>query len=161
MFAETYGSILCFSVVGRKEQKVERKASEDKEMYSPNTSETSRDWPSHTEGMDLFQDNMKRKVQVSVTQSCLTLCDPVACSPSGSSVHGVLQARVLEWVPKPSSRDLPSPGTEPASTSLQVDSLLSEPPGKCLFYILVFWPRGTWDVSFSTRYGSHTSCMGK
>ena len=33
-----------------------------------------------------------------VTQSCPTLCDPVDCSPPGSSVHGVLQARILEWV---------------------------------------------------------------
>ena len=33
-----------------------------------------------------------------VAQSCLTLCDPVECSPSGSSVHGILQARILEWV---------------------------------------------------------------
>ena len=32
------------------------------------------------------------------TQSCPTLCDPVDCSPSGSSVHGILQARILEWV---------------------------------------------------------------
>ena len=37
-------------------------------------------------------------VCVLVTQSCLTLCDPVDCSPPGSSVHGILQARVLEWV---------------------------------------------------------------
>ena len=33
-----------------------------------------------------------------LTQSCLTLCNPVDCSPPGSSVHGILQARVLEWV---------------------------------------------------------------
>ena len=39
-----------------------------------------------------------------LTQSCLTLCDPVDCSPPGSSVHGILQARVLEWVAMPSSR---------------------------------------------------------
>ena len=32
-----------------------------------------------------------------VAQSCLTLCDPVDCSPPGSSVHGILQARILEW----------------------------------------------------------------
>ena len=32
-----------------------------------------------------------------VAQSCLTLCDPMDCSPPGSSVHGILQARVLEW----------------------------------------------------------------
>ena len=37
-------------------------------------------------------------------RSCLTLCDPMDCSPPGSSVHGVLQARTLEWVARPSSR---------------------------------------------------------
>ena len=37
-------------------------------------------------------------------QSCLTLCDPMDCSPPGSSVHGILQARRLEWVAMPSSR---------------------------------------------------------
>ena len=37
-------------------------------------------------------------------QSCPTLCDPIDCSPPGSSVHGILQARILEWVPMPSSR---------------------------------------------------------
>ena len=36
-------------------------------------------------------------------QSCLTLCDPVDCSPLGSSVHGILQARTLEWVATTSS----------------------------------------------------------
>ena len=40
----------------------------------------------------------KRKVKVLVTQSCPTLCDPMDCNPPGSSVHGILQARVLEWV---------------------------------------------------------------
>ena len=34
----------------------------------------------------------------SITQSCLTLCDPMDCSPPGSSIHGILQARILEWV---------------------------------------------------------------
>ena len=37
-------------------------------------------------------------------QSCLTLCSPMDCSPSGSSVHGILQARILEWVAMLSSR---------------------------------------------------------
>ena len=36
---------------------------------------------------------------VLVTQSCLTLCDPMDCSLPGSSVHGILQARILEWFP--------------------------------------------------------------
>ena len=50
-----------------------------------------------------------------------TLCHPKA-SP-GSSVHGILQARILEWVAVPFSRDLPDPGIKPASPALQVDSL--------------------------------------
>ena len=37
-------------------------------------------------------------------QSCLTLCDPMDCSPPGSSVHGILQARIFEWVAMPFSR---------------------------------------------------------
>ena len=37
-------------------------------------------------------------------QSCLTLCDPSDCSPLGSSVRGILLARILEWVSGPSSR---------------------------------------------------------
>ena len=37
-------------------------------------------------------------------QLCPTLCDPMNCSPPGSSVHGILQARILEWVAMPSSR---------------------------------------------------------
>ena len=37
-------------------------------------------------------------------QSCLTLCNPVDCSPAGSSIDGILQARILEWVAMPSSR---------------------------------------------------------
>ena len=39
-----------------------------------------------------------------VTKSCLTLCDPMDCSPSGSSVHGILPGRILEWVAISSSR---------------------------------------------------------
>ena len=39
-----------------------------------------------------------------ITQSCPTLCDPMDCSPPGSSVHGLLQARILGWVAIPSSR---------------------------------------------------------
>ena len=41
---------------------------------------------------------------VLVAQSCPILCNPVDCSPPGSSVHGILQARILEWVAMPSSR---------------------------------------------------------
>ena len=45
----------------------------------------------------------------SVTQSCLTLCDPIDCGPPGSSVHGILQARRLEWVAISSSRGSSQP----------------------------------------------------
>ena len=43
-------------------------------------------------------------VSMSVAQTCLTRCDPMDCSPSGCSVHGILQARILEWVRIPFSR---------------------------------------------------------
>ena len=43
-------------------------------------------------------------------QLCPTLWDPMDCSPPGSFVHGILQARILAWVAMPSSRDLPDPG---------------------------------------------------
>ena len=43
-------------------------------------------------------------------QSHLTLCNPMNCSPPGSSVHGILQARILEWVAMPSSRGSSRPG---------------------------------------------------
>ena len=77
------------------------------------------------------------KVKVLVTQSCLTLCNPMNYNPPGSSVHGILQATILEWVTIPfskgsQSRDLPNPGIKPGSPALQADSLLSEPPGKIL-----------------------------
>ena len=41
---------------------------------------------------------MKVKSESEITQSCLTLSDPMDCSLPGSSVHGIFQARVLEWV---------------------------------------------------------------
>ena len=50
-------------------------------------------------------------------------------SPPGSSVHGILQARMLEWEIIPFSRDIPNPGIKPWSPALQAYSLPSEPPG--------------------------------
>ena len=63
-----------------------------------------------------------------VAQSCPTLCDPMDCSLPGSSIHGIFQARILEWGAISFSRDLPDPGIEPGSPALQADTLLSEPP---------------------------------
>ena len=48
-------------------------------------------------------------------QSRQTLCDPLDCSPPGSSVHGILQARIQEWVAMLSSRGSSDPGMEPTS----------------------------------------------
>ena len=61
------------------------------------------------------------KNKVKVAQLCLALCNP-----RDYTVHGILQARTLEWVAIPSPGDLPNPGIEPWSPSLQADSLLSE-----------------------------------
>ena len=52
-------------------------------------------------------------------QMCPTLCDPMNYSPSGFSVHGILHARMVEWLPSPSPGSLPNPGIE--STSLTSD----------------------------------------
>ena len=57
------------------------------------------------------------------------------CSPLGFSVHGILQARILEWVSLPPSGDLSNPGIKPRSPALQVDSLPSELPGKPFYAI--------------------------
>ena len=64
-----------------------------------------------------------------VALSCPALCDHMDCSLPGSSIHGIFQARVLEWIAFPSPGDLPNPGIEPRSPALQADALLSEPPG--------------------------------
>ena len=54
-------------------------------------------------------------VIVLVAQLCPTVCYPMNYSPSGSSVRGILQARLLEWVAMPSSRGSSHPGIEPGS----------------------------------------------
>ena len=55
------------------------------------------------------------RVKALVSQSCLALYDPMDGSPPGSSVHGILQARILEWVAMPFSKGKPHPGIQPRS----------------------------------------------
>ena len=63
-------------------------------------------------------------------QLCLTLCDPMDCSLPGSSVHGILQSRVLEWVAIPFFRGSSQPRDQNrVSLHWQAGSLLA-PPGK-------------------------------
>ena len=63
-------------------------------------------------------------LKVKVTQLCLTLCDPM-----GYTVHGILQARILEWVAFPFSRGSSQPRDLPRSSALQADSLPAEHKG--------------------------------
>ena len=57
------------------------------------------------------------------------------CSPPGFSVHGILQAKILEWVVSPSPGDLPDPGIKPRFLALQANSLPSESPGKVPLFV--------------------------
>ena len=69
-----------------------------------------------------------------IAKSCLTLCHLMDCSLPGSSVHGIFQARILDWLPFPSPGDLPNSGVQSMSSALQGDSLLLShqgSPNKC------------------------------
>ena len=63
-------------------------------------------------------------------QSCLTLCDPMECSPPGSSVHGILQARTLEWVAMLSSGGPSRPRDRTRVSCIAGGFFTAEPPGK-------------------------------
>ena len=79
------------------------------------------------------------KVKVLVAQLFLILCDPMDCSWSGSSVHGILQARSRSELPFPPLGDLLDPGIEPGSSALQADCLPSEPSRKPKCFIFSHW----------------------
>ena len=72
-------------------------------------------------------------------QSCLTMCDPMDCSPPGSSVYGFSNQQYWSGLSFPSPEDLPDPGIEPGSLELQADSLPSEPPGKPHIASIIEW----------------------
>ena len=82
-------------------------------------------------------------VKVLVAQSCPTLCDPMDCSLLGFSVHGILQARILEWAAIPFSKVSSRPKDESQPFPIVgrfIDSLLSEAPGKP-FPLLSMYPK--------------------
>ena len=91
-------------------------------------SQTCR-WGPHDEAAALCC----RGIWVLVAQ-WVRLCNPTDCSVPDSSVHGILQARLLDWSAMPSPGDLSDPGIEPMSPALQAVSLPSEPPGKPNLY---------------------------
>ena len=74
------------------------------------------------------KDSMKWRSEVA--QLCPTLCDPIDCSLPGFSIHGIVQARVLEWVAISFSRGSSWHRNQTRSPALQADALPSEPPGK-------------------------------
>ena len=78
----------------------------------------------------MYNINYVKKVKLIVSQSCLTLCDPMDCSLPGSSVLGISQVRILEQASTSFSRDSLNPGIELGFSTLQTNSLPSEPSGK-------------------------------
>ena len=66
----------------------------------------------------------------SVVQSCPTLCNPMDCSLPGSSVHGISQARILEWIAISSSRGSSQPRDQTCTSTLAGRFFTTEPAGK-------------------------------
>ena len=92
------------------------------------------------------------KVKVLVAQLCLILCDPMDCSPSGSSVHGILQARCRSEFSFPPLGDLLDWGIEPGSPALQADCLPSEPSGKPKYFMFQSLVINSWSKSLFQKY---------
>ena len=65
-----------------------------------------------------------------IAKSCLSLCEPHGLSLPGSSIHEISRQEYWSGLPFASPGDLPNLGIEPGSPALQIDALLSEPPGK-------------------------------
>ena len=80
----------------------------------------------HWSGLPFPSPMHERKTESEVAQSCPTLSDPMDCSLPGSSVHEILQARLLEWVAISFSRGSSQTRIEPGSPALQTDALPSE-----------------------------------
>ena len=78
-------------------------------------------------------------VCVKSLQLCLTLCHPMDCSPPGFSVHGILQAKILEWVATPSSRGSPRSWDRThvsCGSCIAGKIFAAEPPGKPMVAII-------------------------
>ena len=65
-----------------------------------------------------------------IANFCLTLCDPMDCSPPGSSVHGISQARILEWLASSFSRGSSWPRDRTHVSCIAGGFFITEPPGK-------------------------------
>ena len=85
------------------------------------------------------------------------LCNPMDCSPSGSSVHGILQARILEWIAVSFSRGFSQPKDRTQVSALQADALTSEPPRKPVYFFFLIFPCFT--TKMSLVYRNCVSCL--
>ena len=100
----------------RNHAQVHRKRSEARSYYSLTTQfiqsadlENMMEWGGKRRIADPMPSPSGNKPLCLVAQSCPTLCEPMDCSPPDSSVHGILQARIMEWVVMPSSRGSSQP----------------------------------------------------
>ena len=78
-------------------------------------------------GKILLFHNLKES-ESEVTESCLTLCDPMDCSQQAPLTMRFSRQDYWSGLPFPSPGDLPDPGIEPRSPAVQADALASEPP---------------------------------
>ena len=89
--------------------------------------------------------------------SCLTLCDPMDCSLPGSSVHGILQARILEWVAMPSSKGSSQPRHRICVS--YISCIGRQPPGKP--NICTLWNPFLRNLSWWNNHQAYKSCIYK
>ena len=95
----------------------------------------ARGTPGRTESCQKVMYCLIPCVLLVIARSCPTVCGPIDCSLPGSSVHGILQARILKLIAISFSGDFPDLGTEPVSPALSCGFFTSESPRKPVAYM--------------------------
>ena len=93
-----------------------------------------------------------------VVSDCIDCCNPIDCSPPGSSVHGILQTRIVEWIAMPFSKGSSQPrGQDRVSCISYIAGrfFTAEPPGKPNTIIESFLNLGLWQIIPGQRYRKH------
>ena len=120
-------------------------------LTSMGSQRIGHDWVTENPGIDQYLVHRKHFMRISSSsplllnlwvraQSCPTLCDAMDCNPSGYSVHGIFQARILEWVDISSSRGSSQPRDQ-TPTFWKAEPFTTEPSGKPLLLNLVYQNR--------------------
>ena len=104
------------------------------ELNSPIKKQRLAEWIFLKVMIQLY-DVYKKREEREVTQSCLTLCDPVDCTYQAPMSMGFSRQEYWSGLPFPSPGDLPDSGIEPRSPALQIDTLPSEPPDSLYLFI--------------------------